>query len=212
MNEAEERERERLERVAQNQVDAAPVVEALRSHGFAVESVADLFNQKLDYRDAIAILLDWLPRVRNPDVKEDMVRALAVKWARKTAAPRWLLAEFEQADDATGTGLRWAVANALEVLASDEIADGMIALATDRGYGKAREMIVLGLGKLKDPRVPEVLVGLLADDEVVGHAVMALGKLRARSARSYLQPLLDHPRAWIRKEVKKAIERIERGR
>jgi HEAT repeat protein len=195
--------------MARNKVDAAPIVEALRGAGVVVESVADLFNKKMEYRTAIPILVEWLPRVANPDVKEDIVRALSVKWARH-AAPL-LMAEFERADDPTGTGIRWAIGNALEVLANDEIADGMIKLATDRRFGRAREMVVVGLGKLKDARVADVLLELLADDEVVGHAVMALGRLRARAARSRIEPLLDHPKAWVRKEAKRALVKIDKA-
>ena len=209
MNQAEERERERLAAIACNRVDAAPVVEALCGAGFVVESVADLFNKKMDYRGAIPILVEWLPRVANPNVKESIVRALSVKWARP-AAPL-LMAEFERADDLTGVGLRWAIGNALEVLANDEIADGMIKVATDRRYGRAREMVVVGLGKLKDARVTDVLLGLLADDEVVGHAVMALGKLRVVTARSRIERFLDHPKPWVRKEAKKALARIDKA-
>jgi HEAT repeat protein len=208
MNQAEERERERLAAIARNKMDAAPVVAALRSTGLLVDTVADLFNKKMDYQIAIPILVEWLPRVANLDVKQDIVRALSVKWARQ-AAPL-LLAEFERADDPTGTGLRWAIGNALEVLASDEIADGMIKVATDRRYGRAREMVVVGLGKLKDPRATDVLLNLLADDEVVGHAVMALGKLRARTARSRIQLLLSHSKPWVRKEAKKALASIDK--
>lgn len=209
MSQAEERERERLAAIARNKVDAAPVVEALRGVGFQVESVADLFRNNADYRSAVPILLEWLPRVANLDVKQDIVRALSVKWARH-AAPL-LIAEFEKADDPTGTGLRWAIGNALEVLANDEIAGGMIQVATDRRYGRAREMVVVGLGKLKDARVTDVLLNLLADDEVVGHAVMALGKLRATVARSRIEPLLKHPKPWVRREAKKALASMNKG-
>jgi HEAT repeat protein len=211
VNSAEERERERLARVARNKLDAAPVLAALRAQGFEIETVADLFNRKLNYQEAIPTLLDWLQRVTNPDVKEDIVRALSVKWAKDTAAPKLLVTEFERAEDPTGAGLRWAIGNALEVLANDDIADGMIRLATDRRYGKAREMVVVGLGKLKNPRVTDVLLNLLSDEEVVGHAVMALGKLRARGARSRIEPLLNHSKPWVRKEAKKALASIDKA-
>ena len=211
MNSAETRECERLARVARNKLDAAPVLAALRAHGFAIETVADLFNKKLNYQEAIPILLDWLQRVTNPDVKEDIVRALSVKWARDTVAPKLLITEFEKAEDSTGAGLRWAIGNALEVLAKDDIANELIRLATDRRFGKAREMLVVGLGKLKDSRVTDVLLNLLSDEEVVGHAVIALGKLRARGARSHIEPLLKHPKPWIRKEAKKAVTRIDKA-
>lgn len=189
--------------------DANAIIQELRGAGFDVRSVGDLYNKKLHYEKAIPILVAWLSRVTNPIVKEDIVRSLSVKWARDTMVPKLLVTEFEQAEDSTGTGLRWAIGNAIEVLANDGIADGMIRLATDRRYGKAREMIVLGLGKLKYPHVTDVLLNLLTDEEVVGHAVMALGKLRARMARSRIESLLNHPKPWVRKEAKKALASID---
>lgn len=210
MSGAREREHERLAQVARNRLDAAPIVEALRCIGFEVETVADLFNKKLSYKAAIPILLDWLQRITNTDVKEDVVRALAVKWAKGTEAPKILVAQFEQAEDPTGTGLRWAIGSALEVLADDVIADHLIKFATDRRYGMARQMVVVGLGKLKDRRVVDVLLNLLADEEVVGHAVKALGKQRAIIARSRIEMLLKHPKPWVRKEAKKALASMYR--
>jgi hypothetical protein len=38
-------------------------------------------------------------------------------------------------------GPRWAIGNALEVLANDEIREGLLELAAVRRYGKAREMV-----------------------------------------------------------------------
>lgn len=186
---------------------ARDVLADLVATGFKVEAIGDLRRLGIPYQAAVPVLIRWLPRVQEAAVKEDIVRTLSVPWAGD-AAPL-LLAEFERVDDATGTGLRWAIGNALEVLANDDIADGMIRLATDRRYGKAREMIVVGLGKLKNPRVTDVLLNLLSDEEVVGHAVMALGKLRARGARSRIEPLLNHSKPWVRKEAKKALASID---
>ena len=190
-------------------IAARAVLADLAAVGFDVEAIGDLRRLSTPYREAVPVLIQWLPRIRDASVKEDIVRTLSVPWAGD-AAPL-LLAEFERVEDATGTGLRWAIGNALDVLANDEIAGQMINLATDRRYGKAREMVVLGLGKLKDGRVTGVLLNLLGDDEVVGHAVMALGKLRARTARSRIEPLLNHPKSWVRKEAKKALERIDKA-
>jgi hypothetical protein len=188
---------------------ARDVLADLAVAGFKVEAIGDLRRLGRPYPEAIPVLMRWLPRMQEAAVKEDIVRTLSVPWA-SDAAPL-LLAEFEQAEDATGTGLRWAIGNALEVLANDAIADEMIRLATDRRYGKAREMVVVGLGKLRDPRVTDVLLDLLSDEDVVGHAVIALGKLRARAARSRIEPLLKHSKPWVRKEAKKALASIDKA-
>jgi HEAT repeat protein len=81
-------------------------------------------------------------------------------------------------------------------------------LARDRRYGKARQMIVLGLGRSRRPEAVEVLVGLVDDPEVDGQAVKALGRLRAPAARAALESKRDDKRAWVRREARKALERL----
>lgn len=184
-------------------VTAGGVVAELASVGFEVEAVGDLRRPGTPYAAAVPVLIRWLPRVSEAAVKEDIVRTLSVPWARD-AVPV-LLSEFEQTDNAHASGLCWAIGNALEVLATDEIADALIRLATDRRYGKSREMIVLALAKLSAERVTRVLLGLLTDEDVAGHAVMALGRLRASSTRPDVERLLEHPHAWIRREAKKTL-------
>jgi len=72
-------------------------------------------------------------------------------------------------------------------------------------------MFVLALGNMPDPRCEEVLLELLNDPEVTGHAVMALGRLRSRAAREPIERLLVHPKTWVRTEARKALARIERA-
>jgi HEAT repeat protein len=56
-----------------------------------------------------------------------------------------------------------------------------------------------------------VLIDLLDDDEVVGHAIIALGKLKSKKAYPAIERFATHPKAWIRKEAKKALARIEKS-
>ncbi|MCG8568692.1 MAG: HEAT repeat domain-containing protein [Spirochaetes bacterium] len=136
---------------------------------------------------------------------------MSVKWAMNTTATSLLLAEFENVKESSGFGLRWAIGNALGVLASDDILDELIKLATDKKYGTARQMIVFGLGKLKDQQVIDVLINLLNDDDVISHAVTALGKLKTKKAIPHIKPLLNHPKPLVRREAKKAIMKIEKN-
>ena len=71
-------------------------------------------------------------------------------------------------------------------------------------------MLALALGKMRDPRALSILVDLLKDEEISGHAIIGLGKLGAAPARPYLEPFLDNSKSWIRNEAKKAIARIDR--
>ena len=204
---ATNREALRLEAIERSREAARPVLADLAAIGIEIQALADLPGRG-NYREAIPVLVKWLPQIEDVAIKTGIVRALTVPWA--TAAVPMLVREFRREGEVPPS-LRWAIGNALEVLASDQIADEMMQIAVDQRYGTARQMVVLGLGKLKNPRVVDVLLGLLQDEDVVGHAVDALGALRAQQARGRLEQLLSHPKAWVRKEAKKALAKIDKA-
>jgi len=72
-------------------------------------------------------------------------------------------------------------------------------------------MLALALAHMQDPRAVTVLLDLLEDEQVVGHAVMALGKLKAPAARVRLKELTQHPIDWVGKEAKKALASIDQS-
>jgi len=201
-------ETQRREQVAQNYLDMTPVLRELSDHGFVYDSIHSLRHSGAVYREAIPILLKWLPRVDNYDIKEEIVRTLSVPWAKPDAA-RAMAREFLTADPSQDS-YKWAVGNGLSIVADDGVIDDVIELATDCRHGRARQMLAIALGNMRDPRAFDVLVELLKDSEISGHAVMGLGKLRAASARPYLEPFLKHQEAWIRQEAKKAIGKLDR--
>jgi hypothetical protein len=161
------------------------ILAELAAAGYRVRSLAELRHSGARYRSAVPVLLHWLPQVTDRKLKGEIVRALTVPWARP-AATGPVIEEFRRADasvDPTGTGLRWTIGNALEVLADDSSFEELAELAQDSRYGKARQMVVLGLGRSRRPEAATVLMGLLDDPEVDGHAVKALGKLRPPASR-----------------------------
>lgn len=187
-----------------------PILSELAGIGLSVRSLADLRHSGLRYREAVPVLLRWLGRVSDRRVTEEVVRALSVPWAKPVAVEP-LIEQFRQVDlavDPSGTGLRWAIGNALEVLFDDASFDELAELAADRGYGKARQMVVLGLGKSKRPEAVGVLLGLVDDPDVDGHAVKALGKLKAPAARVALEGKLDDRRAWVRNAARTALAKL----
>jgi HEAT repeat protein len=186
----------------------------LRRAGVPVSDLWQLVNAKTQYRAAIPVLIDWLrgidervPAPDRPKLREGLVRALSVPAARP-AATRVLIEEFRRAQDPSGLGYRWVVGNALSIVADDSVLDELAALVSDRSYGKARQMLVLGLARSKDTRVVPLLTGLLGDEDVVAHAVTALRKLRPPGVRPAIERLLDHPQALVRREAKKALARL----
>ena len=186
---------------------AAPVLDELEAAGFRVRRVGELRRLGAEYPEAIPILIHWLPLVSYLPLKGDLVRTLSVPWARPMAG-RALIEEFRRADDPEGTGIRWEIANALAVVADDDILDDVIQLVQDPRHGKAREMLTLALANMTNPRATSVLRDLLRDEQVVGHAVMALGKLGVPEVLSELEKLTDHPKEWVRHEAAKAVTRI----
>jgi len=161
----EEREKQRQQVIEINRQASLPILVELAWAGFSLNSISDLYSERLNYRDAIPILLRWLPRVDNLDVKEAIVRALSVPWAKPSAASA-LIEEFRKANDPRGASIKWAIANALSIVADDSVFTEIVELVQDKGNGKAREMLAIALGNMKDSNAVRVLIDLLDDDEV----------------------------------------------
>ena len=202
-------EDQRQKEVAQNYADMAPVLKDLADQGLVYDSMHRLRHSGIVYRAAISILLDWLPRIHNYDVKSEIVRALSVPWAKPDAAPA-MIREFLAAEPSQDS-YKWIVGNGLSVVADDSVANDVIQLVSDPRHGKARQMLAIALGDMRDPRVLRVLVGLLDDSQIRGHAIIGLRKLGATAAKPYLERFLKDPETWIRNEAKKAITKIERA-
>lgn len=186
---------------------AAPLFAELSAAGYPVQSL-DLLAQSNACKGAVLILVKWLPKITNPRVKESIVRALSVPWA-EGVAERDLVAEFRNIPFGENHSLKWAIGNALEVLSNDAVFDDLAQLVQDKRHGTTRQMLVMALGKKKNPKAVNVLLGLLDDEDVVGHALIALRKLNAVEARPRILPLLKHPKAWVRREAKKALNKID---
>jgi hypothetical protein len=190
--------------------EAEPILIALLKEGLSLVSLDDLINQPMNYKSAIPILIYWLPLVQNVRVKETIVRALSIPWAKKTEAQKLLVHEFLVAEPAFG--LQWAIGNALSVVADDVVLTDLIELVLDKRHGKAREMVTMALGNMKGPRAEDVLISLLADEEVAGHAIVALGKLKSKKSILAIERFQSHPKTWIRNAAKKALARIRKSK
>lgn len=186
----------------------------LQAAGVPVSDLWEMVNARAQCKAAIPVLIDWLrdadARIRSPggtQVREGLVRALTVPAARPTAAAV-LIEEFRKESDPGGTGLGWVIGNALSVVADDSVFDQIAELARDRRYGMARQMIVWGLCRSRHPDAVPLLLDLLDDHDVAAHAVIALGRLRPPGVRPSVEPLLDHPQPLVRREAKKALDRL----
>ena len=186
-----------------------PILAELANLGLEVEHIQDLYQQRIDYRRAIPVLVSWIPRVEELTVKEMLVRAVTDPAARGIAGPT-LVEAFEAAADESWSGLPWVIGNAIETVADASLLDDMIRLARNRDYGRAREMVVMGLGRIRRQEAVQTLIELLDDPEVAGHAVKGLAKLQPPEARTALERFVDDERGWVRLAASRAIAGIDR--
>jgi HEAT repeat protein len=188
-------------------VAATPLLAELADAGYQISSISELARSKINYRPAIPILLRWLPLVEYVPLKEDILEALCVRYARPIAAPV-LIAEYRRADNWL---FKWAIGSALTYVADDSVFDDVVELLKDKRHGRGREMLAWALGKMKNPRAVDVLIELLDDEEVAGHALRPLGSLRAKKARRRVERFLTHDNAWIRQEARRALAKIDKA-
>ena len=78
---------ERAAHIARYDAASAPVIEALRADGLAIDRLPQLHAGELDdYSEHLPVLVEWLGRVSYPPVVESLARALTVPAARGTEA------------------------------------------------------------------------------------------------------------------------------
>jgi HEAT repeat protein len=198
------------ERLAQAE---RPLVEALNDAAVPVKSVWDLVNAAKPYPQAIPVLLAHLEYPYPFRIREGIARALTIKHAGEAAYTK-LVSEFKKVSDSTDVaqhGFKWALGNAISIVAGKNHFNHVVELIRDKRHGTTRDMMVLRLPSLDRDRAVDVLIESLGDDEISGHAVMALGKLRPQKARAHIERVLEHhPQTWVRKEAKKTLGKLNK--
>jgi HEAT repeat protein len=199
-----------------------PMVEAmleeLQAAGIATDDFGTFTRLRpttVDYARAVPILLAWLPRIESLPAKVAIARSLTSEpEASRLGAARVLVDEFAELDDEEA---KWAIGNALATLADESIADDLIRLMRKPEHGKGREMLCDALKRTGDPRTPDVLVELLDDDAVAGHAIFTLRSYGPkaslpllRNAREKLEQVVERSSSttFARTQTKKALQRL----
>lgn len=182
------------------------IVKELHNFGFNVDHVEDLYLQKWNYKTAIPILLKWLPKTNDPILKESIVRALSVRWAKGETTLRLLIEEYKK--EKRNLNLCWVIGSAIEVVADKSVQYEIIDLIRDKEYGYARKMLVLATGKMDKSVVEPILLQLLEEKDLEGHVINTLGKLKSCLAIPLIERYLDSKNSWLKKEARQALRRI----
>ena len=227
------REREKEERRRSGHVwrEAQPLLDALAAAGvdptdFGAFGWASFST--FDFERAAPIIIEWLSRVLDTNVKDAMVRSLANQPAAQGEGTRRLLAEFARPEHAGASNLKWAIGSAVATLARPDDADAIIAILCDRSHGRSRQEFCDALVRTRDPRRIDVLIELIDDDDLAAHAIMALRQCGYRRrvpepdrVRPKLEALLQRPDSpiigaggpgpFVKRLARKALAAIDRA-
>lgn len=161
--------------------------------------------ERFDVRRALPVLIEWLPRVSSPAVRETLAQRIAQAGKRSDSA-RVILDAYRAAPD-------WALGDALARTMTPDEHDEVVELAADTGARWQRQMLVYALWRVKTERARSVLFASLTDPDVARHAVTALRRLVGNEeARAHLEQLQDHPNAAVRDAARDGLKRIRRAR
>jgi len=112
---------------------------------------------------------------------------------------------------AVGESFRQVLKKQKRLRTSQPLFQAIENVASRPTFGKGRESFVMLMGQYggKD-RVP-ILVSLLQDRELGGHAVYALRLLGAEEAMEAIRPFLESEKPWVRREARRYFEKINRN-
>lgn len=185
------------------ELDKQNIIKDVREKGFEITNINDLMGMNKGHKDLVPILLRYLKEIDDEGDKEFIVRCLGVKGFSE--ASRSLIDEFYKSNN---LNYKWAIGNTLSIIQDKDLLPDLIKIAREKEHGIARQMIVHGLGSYKAEKVKDVLVELLYDNEVVGHAISAIAKMGDVSLVKYVQPFLSYKVKWVRNEANKTIKKL----
>ena len=195
---------------SQDQRESQGIVDALNQiDGISVRSVYDLVNTRRKYPEAIPVLVRFLTTgIQDQRVLEGVVRALSVSEARGKA--NGALFDLFLSLPIGSSPLKWAIGNALKVIAVPSDYEAIKSVVLDSKHGIARQELVAALGKFKTIDSEVLLVKMLDDEQVAAHALEALIRLKSPAGLDKAQTLLKSTKPAVRKEAEKYIQRSSR--
>ena len=131
-------------REAQLQAEEAPIIADLAQAGYTVDSVWEFVNTGVTYSTAIPVLCKHLKLAYHPKIREGIARALTVKEARGIAGQD-LVDQLKMRADESPNEARWALANALTVVADSSLADEIDLLLKGHRCEDVRERLQVAL-------------------------------------------------------------------
>lgn len=107
-----------------------------------------------------------------------------------------------------GEKIRQVVFRSKAYFNSDQI-DRIVHICLDKRAKRGRQSFVMLLGKVKYREQAHALIPLLEDEDVNGHVIDTLYKMRANGYASLIAAFLTHKQTWIRNTAKKYVQKFE---
>ncbi len=187
---------------SQDQLQMVRILGEAQKLGFNFGDPVELQELEPKHKHLVPILLNYLHILGSDNYKELIYCALSVKGFYE--ATEVLLNQFRNTEKIS---MKWRIGDALYFISDVRYEEEYINIIKDTQNRASRQMVIVLLGKLKSEKAIPELLNLLNDEEVNGHVVMALGYYNKPEFIPYIEPFLRHPKAWIRKEAKRSIEK-----
>ena len=107
-----------------------------------------------------------------------------------------------------GEQIRQLVFTSKAYFNNDQI-NRILNICLDKRAKRGRQSFVMLLGKSKYCEYAHALIPLLEDEDVNGHVIDTLYKMRANAYVSLITPFLKHKRTWIRNTAKKYVQKFK---
>lgn len=107
-----------------------------------------------------------------------------------------------------GEQIRQLVFTSKAYFNNDQI-NRILHICLDKRAKRGRQSFVMLLGKAKYCQFAHALIPLLEDEDVNGHVIDTLYKMRAGGYVSLITPFLKHKRTWIRNTAKKYVQKFK---
>jgi hypothetical protein len=104
---------------------------------------------------------------------------------------------------------RWAIGDRLYTIRFPKYINDYLKIIGNPNYGIDRQMLVLLVGRIKVDKAIPILISLLDDDTVLGHALKALSEYKNAGLKPYFERFIDYKNPWIRKTAVKARHELD---
>ncbi len=180
------------------------ILSELAGRGVHASSLAGLGESGSVPPAAVDVLLGWLRRTDNPDIRMAVVGPLAVAGEPFDGTP--LAIAFDSTDHHT---LKWTIANTIAYARPTGLSEWLESRLADPSLERTREMLAVAAGHLLDPSKASAILRNVFP-ELPGHCAIGLGECGDNADRAFLISQRDKYSGWVRKEIEMAIDKIER--